>query len=587
VVFLLVVGACSSDATESQVASSVASPTSIPTDPVVVSTSPADLVNLSLGATAAASATFEGFVASSAIDGDFGTWWSAGAFPVQRIEIGFGSVADVHEIRLVVSQDPRGSTVHRVLDGAGVELHVFSGTTFDQDELAFRPAAPWSGLSRIIIETTESPSWVGWREIEVRGIVTGGPEEAGADTVFVNGTIETMSEDLAASDALAVTDGEIVALGADARDSIGAATRVIDLDGRAVLPGIVDPHTHVLTDDGIGFEAAQARHIGLGYTTVADASLGPDEVAAMIERAEDGEMLVRLVGYLHRTDNCGVDQGLWYESHPPGTWYGDRFEIAGVKVFNDGGTCGPVASSEPFFDGADIGPPFFTDEALTEMVDTAAAAGYQVVIHAQGDLAVRGAQNALETVLAGSENLLRHRIDHNAIVTPELLPRYAEIGIVTVVFGAWGTCADFPVTPFFRDYGENWRAILDANPGGHIAWQGDDPWVVPLDPLGDLYSYVTRAEVAEDGSVCEPEPWLAEHAITVDEALVMMTREAAYAIGVDDLVGTIEVGKRADLIILDASPRAIDPHQIPDLAVLATWIDGRLEYCVEESGLCV
>jgi len=72
----------------------------------------------------------------------------------------------------------------------------------------------------------------------------------------------------------------------------------------------------------------------------------------------------------------------------------------------------------------------------------------------------------------------------------------------------------------------------------------------------------------------------------VDEALVMMTREAAYALNVDDLVGTLEVGKRADLIVLDSSPRVIDAADIPGLRVLATWIGGRVEYCAEESAVC-
>jgi predicted amidohydrolase YtcJ len=559
----------------------------VTTQPVAAAvTQPPLVVDLTTGATASASLQFGGFEAAAAIDGDIGTWWSAGDDPTQYIEIYLGVIADIHEIRLVPSQDPSGATVHRILDGSGGELHVLEGTTADLEEITVIPAEPWSAVTRIRIETTSSPSWVAWREVQILGVVAGEIENAGADTVFVNGTIETMSVDLATSDALAITDGVIVAQGDEARSLIGPATRVIDLDGKAVLPGIVDPHTHVLSDDPVGFDEAQDRHIALGYTTIGDTGLEPDELATVIDHAESGDLRIRMIGYLDRTDNCGVDKGTWYEAHPAGTWYGDRFRINGVKIFNDGGTCGPLASSEPFFEGVEIGPTFQTDEALADMIRVAESAGYQVVIHAQGDLAVRGAQNALETVLAGSDNVLRHRIDHNAIVTPDLLPRYAEIGIVTLAFGAWATCTDFPLTQFFRDYGEDWRALLDANPGGHIAWHGDDPWAPPLDPLGDLYSYVTRAEVAEDGSVCEPEPWLAEHTITMDEALVMMTREAAYALNVDDLVGTLEVGKIADLIVLDASPRAIDAADIPGLTVLATWMDGRVEYCAEASTVC-
>jgi predicted amidohydrolase YtcJ len=446
--------------------------------------------------------------------------------------------------------------------------------------------ATTSAPTALATTTTSIPTTVATTTSVVAPPVTADPEEPGAEVVFVNGTIETMTEDLTTTDALAVTDGEIIALGADAVALVGSATRVVDLEGRAALPGIVDPHTHALTDDPVGFEEAQDRHISLGYTSIGDTGLSREQFDAMADRSESGDLRLRLTGYLTRTDNCGVDEGLWYEEIPAGSEYGDRFRITGIKIFNDGGTCGPLALSEPFFEGGEVGPTFFSEPDLTEMVRVADDGGYQVVIHAQGDLAVAGAQDAIGSVLDGGANLLRHRIDHNVVLTPDIVGRSGELGIVSVAFAAWPTCADLPTTEFSEAYGENWRALLDANPGAHIAWHGDDPWVPPFNPLIDLYSFVTRAEIAEDGSVCEPEAWLAAHAITVDEALVMMTREAAYALGIDDLVGTLEVGKRADLIVLDASPRAIDPSEIADLVVRMTVIDGRIEYCDDQSGLC-
>ena len=76
---------------------------------------------------------------------------------------------------------------------------------------------------------------------------------------------------------------------------------------------------------------------------------------------------------------------------------------------------------------------------------------------------------------------LRHRIDHNSIVTPELRERYSEIGIVPVVFGSFYTCAGIAWTDFWKTgVGENWRALLDANPGLTIAWHGDDPSLPPV-----------------------------------------------------------------------------------------------------------
>lgn len=92
--------------------------------------------------------------------------------PAQWIEVDLGGVFDVAEIRLVPSQYPAGNTVHRILGsgpetGGLIELGVIEGETNDGDYLVLFGASPWLGLDSIRVETTSSPSWVAWREIEV------------------------------------------------------------------------------------------------------------------------------------------------------------------------------------------------------------------------------------------------------------------------------------------------------------------------------------------------------------------------------------------------------------------------------------
>ena len=129
--------------------------------------------NLAFGKPARASALIEGYGPDRAVDGDAGTWWSAGDIAPQWIEIDLGEDYDVHEIRLVPSQSPAGDTVHRVLgrgagtDGAFVLLHTFEGSTADSVVQHYAPAEAWQGLRTIRIETLESPSWIAWREIEI------------------------------------------------------------------------------------------------------------------------------------------------------------------------------------------------------------------------------------------------------------------------------------------------------------------------------------------------------------------------------------------------------------------------------------
>ena len=321
-----------------------------------------------------------------------------------------------------------------------------------------------------------------------------------------------------------------------------------------------------------------------GVTAMADASVEPALLDRYREYADDFVIDVGL--YLNRIDFCGEDEGTWYEAYPPGTQFSDRLRVAGVKIFSDGGACNLLASSEPFIEGFPIGPPYFSPDVLTDFVRTASDSGYQILIHAQGDLAIKDAQDALAEVIQGADNVLRHRIDHNSIVTPELAGRYSDIGIVPVVFGFNPTCRDTAWTEFWKGAGENWRQLWDANPDLPIAWHGDDPGAPPLDPLLDLASFVTRVEIADDGTICEPEPWLADKAITVDQALAMMTRNSAYAIGLDHEVGTLAPGKRADFVVISADPTAVASIELFDLKLLATYLGGRAAFCASEA-VCV
>jgi hypothetical protein len=109
--------------------------------------------------------------AQMAVDGDANTQWSSGAFPTQWIEIDLGALYSIGEIRLTVGQWPAGETVHQIWVGNTPDalklVDEFKGSEFDFDVLNYVPATPLQGIRYVRIVTTESPSWVSWREIEV------------------------------------------------------------------------------------------------------------------------------------------------------------------------------------------------------------------------------------------------------------------------------------------------------------------------------------------------------------------------------------------------------------------------------------
>jgi hypothetical protein len=129
--------------------------------------------NVALGATVRASAEIPDQGPELAVDGERGTGWIAGDGPPQWIEVTFEAPATVEELRLVVSQSPAGRTVHVVSGGPSrtklTKLHTFDGTTDFGDELSWTPEEPLTGIRVLRIETTVSPSWAAWLEIEAIG----------------------------------------------------------------------------------------------------------------------------------------------------------------------------------------------------------------------------------------------------------------------------------------------------------------------------------------------------------------------------------------------------------------------------------
>jgi hypothetical protein len=127
--------------------------------------------DLALGKPVEVSAALPDQTAQMAVDGDPNTQWSAGAFPTQWIQIDLGASYTIGEIRLTVGQWPAGQTVHQLWVGANLDamqlVNEFSGQEFDFDILNYAPATPLENIRYVRVVTTESPSWVSWREIEV------------------------------------------------------------------------------------------------------------------------------------------------------------------------------------------------------------------------------------------------------------------------------------------------------------------------------------------------------------------------------------------------------------------------------------
>lgn len=423
--------------------------------------------------------------------------------------------------------------------------------------------------------------------------------------LFTGGHVITMDPVTRVEEAMVVLGNRVFRTGSSSamRELVGPAAVEVNLAGATVMPGFVDPHNHVYNAVFVGYAQekvgttyaeAQDRLVRAGTTTMANGNIWHDALVDFLTFVESGALRIRTNVYLGYNDFCGNPWPEdWYLTYPPITDPEAMFRIPGIKFFGDGGACNRGAFTF-YADGGDL---YFTAEELAAAVVEVQEHGYQVLIHALGDIAIDTVLTVLETVLAGAPNTRRHRMDHNRYIRLWQFARYGEIGAIPVVFGSPFTCHILDGGPWsflnedrfapLRPRLDPWRALLDANPGLPVAWKSDAPTNWPLEPISHLWSLVTRNEVRDDGSLCEAPDWLKAGAVTVEEALEMMTINAAHALGMDGVVGSLADGKLADLIILSHNPLEVASGALREIEVRMTMINGNVEFCMEgHESLC-
>lgn len=313
-----------------------------------------------------------------------------------------------------------------------------------------------------------------------------------------------------------------------------------------------------------------------GMTGVHDAGIDTMSAEVYLSMADDGDLGMRIYAMIG-----GAGDVLDAIAEPIHAYGNDRLEISSVKLYADGalGSRG-AAMIEPYSDDPENrGLPFWTQSELDAMVAKANGMGFQVGIHAIGDLGNRMALDAFRRVQGGEPSPLRNRIEHSQIVTLEDIPRFAELGVIASMQATHATSdknmAEDRIGPDRILGGYAWRRMLDA---GVVLANGSDFPVELSNPFHGLYASVTRQ--GRDG---EPDGgWYADQSLSRAEALHSFTLAAAYAARQEDRLGSLEPGKWADFIIIDRDYFTIPAAEIDDIVVLETWVGGRRAYQRQE-----
>jgi predicted amidohydrolase YtcJ len=368
---------------------------------------------------------------------------------------------------------------------------------------------------------------------------------------------------------------EIAGIDGDTPDPIGGKI-VRDTSGKATgilvdkAKDLMTVHIPTPDKDDIrrAYLLANDYLISLGMTGVHDAGINIREAEVYMSMADDGELDLRIYAML-RDAGENLD-GLG----KPIREYGlDRLDIAAVKLFADGalGSRGAALIEAYADDVENRGLPFYTTDELTRFTRKANDMGFQVGIHAIGDLGNRMALDAFDRVQGGEVSPLRNRIEHAQIIALDDIPRFAELGIIASMQPTHATSdmnmAEDRIGPERIKGGYAWRRLLDS---GAVLASGSDFPVELASPWHGLYAAVTRQNRngQPDGG------WYADQALTRAEALHSFTLAAAYAAHQEERLGSLEAGKWADFIIIDRNYFEVPADEIDDIQVLETWIGG-------------
>jgi len=309
-----------------------------------------------------------------------------------------------------------------------------------------------------------------------------------------------------------------------------------------------------------------------GITGVHDAGVGIMNAEVYLSMADNDELDIRIYAM-----TAGAEEVLDAIGKPIYAYGNDHLEIASVKLFSDGalGSRG-AAMIEPYSDDAENrGLPFWTQDELNGFVKKANDLGFQVGVHAIGDLGNRMVLDAFEVAQNGKPSPLRNRVEHAQIIQLEDIPRFAELGVIASMQTTHATSdknmAEDRVGPERILGGYAWRRLLES---GAVIANGSDFPVELSNPFHGLYAAVTRQ--GRDG---EPEGgWYADQALTRAEALHSFTLAGAYAARQEDRLGSLEPGKWADFILIDRNYFTVPASEIDDIQVLQTWVGGEKVY---------
>lgn len=367
------------------------------------------------------------------------------------------------------------------------------------------------------------------------------------------------------------------------RDENGDATGYL-LEGTAIEAA--EPFSAISKDAVVAGMASLVDLMNAyGITAAFDAGAQNDEaedVAPVLRQVEsNGDLSLRVVGSAYtfnagQSDNA-VTRALRWAELVNGTRY--RYDV--LKISHDGTIEARTAAMFEDYQGepGNSGSSTFSEEQLVSMMAGAAKRGIDVHIHALGDRAINEALNAVEIVRRRSpDSPTRYTMTHLEVIALQDIPRFANLGVIAQTSPIWFAYDDLG-KQFLSDeqFNRYWLVRQLRDSGARLAFGSDMPatglGAIGMNPLIGIEMGMTRQEPGDPDAPVQPPR---EERLDIGAMVRGYTLDAAYQLHMEDQIGSIEVGKKADLIVLDHDIFELDPYSIHDTRVLLTVMDGEI-----------
>lgn len=385
-------------------------------------------------------------------------------------------------------------------------------------------------------------------------------EHRGGHTAYIN----SMALKLAKIDKNSVNPagGEIV------RDEDGEPTGLLK-ENAVDLVNRLAPEIFSAKDRQEGVKIITEMMSKSGITSVTDAYGAQVDLKAYHDAFDAGELLMRIycmIGYFE-IDSM-IEQGIK-------TGDGDNWiRIGGMKLTCDGSISERTARlSEPYVGRPDdFGIIVMDEEELYGYAIKAHKANWQIGIHANGDVGIAKSLNVFERIQKEHPRQdPRFRLEHCTVINPDLIQRIKNLNVIPCPFSTYVYFHGEKMINYGHERLENMFAVRSFLDAGINVTQTSDYPPGPFEPMMAIQSSVTRKDMSGN-------TWGPSQKISVEEAIMVGTINGAYASYEENIKGSLEQGKLADLVVLDEDPAEVDPSSIINIKIQRTMVDGKWVY---------